>query len=139
MKSHLLCTSLLSAALLGVSIIGQPISTVSAATDAHQSTASVTSTMIYWNSSAHLVTSAYSNVTSSNNIFDDRPLVTNKAGNKGSIKVRVINQRGAQVGSVKTIGVGKSVRLDTIYWDSGTYNIQAKAVSAAGTYAISID
>jgi hypothetical protein len=69
----------------------------------------------------------------------DRPTVTNAAGNKGAIKVRIINAKGEQVGTVKTVNAGKSAKLDSIPWNSGTYTLQAKAVSSAGTYFITID
>lgn len=46
---------------------------------------------------------------------------------------------GKQVGKVKEIGKGKSVKLDTIPWNSGTYTLKAMAVDQKGQYTISID
>jgi len=94
---------------------------------------------ISWSGNAYLTTKAYSNVTSSNNIFTDSPVVTNASGNKGTIKVKVVNEKGEQVGGVKEVAPGKSVRLDKIPFGSGTYTIKAQAVDKEGTYLISID
>lgn len=80
----------------------------------------------------------YVNITSSNNIFPDSPLVTSDANNPGNVTIRVINEKGAQVGETKTIAPGSSVRLDQIPAFSGTYTIQGKA-SVAGTYTFNID
>ena len=87
---------------------------------------------IYWTGTAKLNTTDYVNITSSNNIFPDSPLVTSDA------TIRVINEKGAQVGETKTIAPGSSVRLDQIPAFSGTYTIQGKA-SVAGTYTFNID
>ena len=87
---------------------------------------------IYWTGTAKLNTTDYVNITSSNNIFPDSPLVTS------DVTIRVINEKGAQVGETKTIAPGSSVRLDQIPAFSGTYTIQGKA-SVAGTYTFNID
>ncbi|MGG3928571.1 T9SS type A sorting domain-containing protein [Metabacillus fastidiosus] len=94
---------------------------------------------VSWSGTAYLVTDAYSNVTSSNNFFNDSPTVTNNAGNAGAIKVRIVNSSGKLVGTVKEIAAGKSARLDTIPWNSGTYTLQAMAVTKKGSYSIGID
>ncbi|MDQ0658778.1 T9SS type A sorting domain-containing protein [Paenibacillus sp. W2I17] len=93
---------------------------------------------VNWSGSAYLTTNAYSNVTSSNNFFNDSPTVTNDANSPGTITVRIVNSSGEQVGSTKTISAGKSANLDSIPWNSGTYTLQAKG-SKAGYYNISID
>jgi hypothetical protein len=93
---------------------------------------------IYWTGTAKLNTTDYVNITSSNNIFPDSPLVTSDANNPGNVTIRVINEKGAQVGETKTIAPGSSVRLDQIPAFSGTYTIQGKA-SVAGTYTFNID
>ena len=93
---------------------------------------------IYWTGTAKLNTTDYVNITSSNNIFPDSPLVTSDANNPGNVTIRVINEKGAQVGETKTIPPGSSVRLDQIPAFSGTYTIQGKA-SVAGTYTFNID
>ncbi|WP_274653271.1 hypothetical protein [Paenibacillus humicola] len=93
---------------------------------------------VNWTGSAYITTNAYSNITSSNNFFNDSPLVTNSANSPGTITVRILDSKGAQVGSTKTIAAGKSVRLDQIPWNSGTYTLQGKG-SVSGTYYISID
>ncbi len=94
---------------------------------------------VCWSGSAYVSTSYYCNVTSSNNIFPDSPKVTNNANNPGTIKVRIINSSGQQVGEVKTIAVGESVTMDQIPAFSGTYTLQAKATATSGYYTISID
>ncbi|WP_366294374.1 hypothetical protein [Paenibacillus sp. AN1007] len=93
---------------------------------------------VNWSGSAYLTTNAFSNVTSSNNFFDDSPTVTNDANSPGTITVRIVNSSGEQVGGTKTIAAGKSAVMDTIPWNSGTYTLQAKG-SKAGYYNISID
>ena len=75
---------------------------------------------IYWTGTAKLNTTDYVNITSSNNIFPDSPLVTSDANNPGNVTIRVINEKGAQVGETKTIAPGSSVRLDQIPAFSGT-------------------
>jgi len=94
---------------------------------------------VNWSGQAYLITVAYSNVTSSNNVFNDSPTVTNASGNPGKIKVKIVDAYGKQVGKVKEIGKGKSVKLDTIPWNSGTYTLKAMAVDQKGQYTISID
>ncbi len=56
---------------------------------------------VNWKGSAYLAEKQWCNVTSSNNIFSDKPKVTNDASNPASIRVRIINGSGAQVGEVK--------------------------------------
>lgn len=51
---------------------------------------------IYWTGTAKLNTTDYVNITSSNNIFPDSPLVTSDANNPGNVTIRVINEKGAQ-------------------------------------------
>ncbi|MEE4565843.1 hypothetical protein [Paenibacillus polymyxa] len=93
---------------------------------------------VNWSGSAYLTTGAYSNITSSNNIFNDSPTVTNSANSPGSVTFRVIDETGAQVGSTKTVAAGKSTELDSIPWNAGTYTLQGKG-SKTGYYNISID
>lgn len=93
---------------------------------------------VNWTGNARLSTDGYYNVTSSNNIFRDSPKVTNHAGNPGTIKVRIINGNGKQVGNTKGIKAGKTVTMDQIPAFSGTYTLQAKAISKAGSYTITI-
>ena len=50
---------------------------------------------IYWTGTAKLNTTDYVNITSSNNIFPDSPLVTSDANNPGNVTIRVINEKGA--------------------------------------------
>ncbi|TSB47837.1 hypothetical protein [Alkalicoccobacillus porphyridii] len=95
--------------------------------------------LVNWNGTVYLTTSAYSNVTSSNNIFNDRPAVTSDASNGGKIRVMIVNSKGAQVGGTKDISPGKSVKLEKIPWNSGTYTLKAKALNKSGTYRIGID
>lgn len=94
---------------------------------------------VCWSGSAYVSTKHYCNVTSSNNFFPDSPKVTNSANNPGKIYVRILNSSGQQVGRTKTIAVGKSVTMDQIPAFSGTYTLQAKAVTSSGYYSISID
>ena len=78
-------------------------------------------------------------VTSSNNIFPDSPKVTNYDSNPSTIKVRILNSNGAQVGETKSIAPGQTVRLDRIPAFSGTYTLQACPDGDSGYYTISID
>lgn len=127
------------ASCLSLSILG--VSTASNIANAEELTSSDGEITPYvsWSGSAYLVTDVYSNVTSSNNIFPDSPTVTNNVSNAGSIKVRIVNSSGKQVGSAKEIRKGKSVVLDKIPAGSGTYTLQAKAIDKEGRYLISID
>ncbi|MFB5269347.1 hypothetical protein ACE41H_21535 [Paenibacillus enshidis] len=93
--------------------------------------------MVSWSGTAYLTKNAFSNITSSNNLFNDSPQVTNGADSPGNVTVRIKNESGQIVGSEKTIAPGKTVRLDQIPWDSGTYTLQGKG-SVTGTYSISI-
>lgn len=93
---------------------------------------------VNWSGSAYLSKNNYTNITSSNNVFNDSPKVTNGADSPGSVTVRIVNGKGEVVGSAQTIQAGSSVRLDQIPWNSGTYTLQGKG-SVAGTYYISID
>lgn len=94
---------------------------------------------VYWKGNARLSTDGYYNVTSSNNIFNDSPKVTNHAGNPGTIRVRIINEAGEKVGRTKDIEAGKTIQMDQIPAFSGRYTLQAKALDSAGTYTITID
>lgn len=93
---------------------------------------------IKWNGTAWLTTSGFCTITTSNNIFDDDPLVESDGNNAGDVTIRVLNEKGQQVGSTKTVSPGSSVRLDMIPANSGTYRIQGKA-SVEGNYAFNID
>lgn len=91
---------------------------------------------ISWSGSAY-ISRAWTNITASNNLFNDSPKVTNNASNVGTLSIRVINGKGAQVGSVKTVGPGQTVTLDKIPAISGTYTIQGYS-GTPGTYTLSI-
>jgi hypothetical protein len=93
---------------------------------------------INWTGTAKLNTTSYQNITSSNNVFPDSPTVTSDANNPGTVTLRVIDDKGKQVGSTKTVSPGKDVVLDQIPALSGTYTIQGKA-SVAGTYTFNVD
>lgn len=95
--------------------------------------------MVNWTGTTYVSQSSWVNITSSNNLFPDSPLVTNHISNPGRLKVRIINSNGAQVGQVKYVSVGQSVRMDQIPAFSGTYTLQAIAEYTAGSYTISID
>lgn len=129
--------SLLSVSIFGVS--GQ--STFASTSDLTGSDETEIRPYVNWTGTAYLTTSAYSNVTSSNNFFSDRPVVTSNASNIGTISVRVINSKGEQVGSAYAIAPGKSQKLDAIPWKSGTYTLQAIAIETnkSGTYVIGIN
>lgn len=94
---------------------------------------------INWTGTAKLNTSDYANITSSNNVFPDSPLVTSNGNNTGAVYIRVLDEDGAIVGGIKKVYPGRSVRLDQIPALSGTYTIQGKAVSTPGTYTFNID
>lgn len=132
-----IATSLLSATVLGAFFLNR--SPVLAAESSATPEVGDIQPLVNWSSTAYLTLGAYSNVTSSNNLFADRPLVTNSASNPGPIMVRVVNSKGQVIGSPKTILTGQSVRLDQIPAFSGTYTLQAQAYTRAGYYSISID
>lgn len=94
---------------------------------------------VKWKGAAYLSKGNWCNVTSSNNIFPDSPKVTNYDSNPSTIKVRIINSNGAQVGETKSIAPGQTVRLDRIPAFSGTYTLQACPDGDSGYYTISID
>lgn len=95
---------------------------------------------IYWSGTAELTTTTWNNITSSNNIFPDSPLITSDANNPGTVTVRVLNGDGEQVGGTKTMRPGESARLDNIPAFSGTYTIQGYVFSGkAGTYTFTVD
>lgn len=96
-------------------------------------------TKVKWTGSTYLTSGQWGNVTSSNNIFPDKPLVTNHANNPGELQVRILNSSGKQVGTTKNVKPGKSVRMDSIPAFSGTYTLQANPVENSGTYTVSID
>lgn len=93
---------------------------------------------VNWSGPAYLAAKKWCNVTSSNNFFNDKPKVTNSASNPCSIKVRIVNGEGKLVGTEKKVGVGKSITMDEIPWNSGTYTLQAYS-EEAGYFTISID
>ena len=93
---------------------------------------------VNWMGNAALTAGKWVNIMSSNNIFPDSPLVTNHSGNKGVIEVRILNQHWQQVGSIKSVGTGESVRMDQIPALSGNYTLQGRPL-LSGTYTISID
>lgn len=95
---------------------------------------------VNWSGSAYISDTAYTNVTSSNNLFNDKPEVTNQAGNSGTLSFRIVNSKGEIVGSAKSCAVGSSVKMDEIPYNSGTYTLQAKAgTGKADYYSIKID
>ncbi len=94
---------------------------------------------VNWTGNAYISNENWCNITSSNNFFPDSPKVTNHAGNPGTIKVRVIDNTGKQIGNEKTIKVGNSTTLDQIPAFSGTYTLQAKASKDSGIFTITID
>ena len=96
--------------------------------------------MVNWTGTAYLQSyGLWSNVTSSNNIFPDRPQVTNHTGNKGAIKVRIVDENMIQIGNAYTVSVGATVTMDRIPAFSGVYTLQATPYYDAGYYTISID
>lgn len=95
---------------------------------------------IYWNGTAQLSTGSWNNITASNNIFPDSPLITSDPKNPGTVTVRVLNDKGEQVGGTKTMQPGESARLDQIPAFSGTYTIQGKVILGyGGTYKFIVD
>lgn len=93
---------------------------------------------ISWNGTAVLKTDTFYNITSSNNLFSDYPLVKSDGNNPGTVIIRVIDKDGQQVGEAKTVEPGFSIRLDKIPFNSGTYTIQGQAY-VEGNYRFVID
>ena len=93
---------------------------------------------INWDGTAWLVTDHFTTITTSDNIFNDSPLVISDGNNASNVTLRVLNEKGEQVGDTKVVAPGKSVRSDQIPHDSGTYRIQGKA-TIEGNYYFDID
>lgn len=93
---------------------------------------------INWDGSANLVTHLFSNITSSNNWFNDSPKVISNINNPGLVYLRVMSSNGSQIGDVKIVAPGKSVVLDEIPFNSGTYTIQGMG-TVSGAYYFDID
>lgn len=92
---------------------------------------------INWDGTAWLVTTGFCTITTSDNLFDDAPLVISDGNNAGVVTIRVLNEKGVQVGSEKDVAPGDSIRLDMIPAGSGTYRIQGKA-EVEGNYYFDI-
>ena len=131
-------TLALTAAILGTTCMPAFAATPEVNTPDTSSTYTTVQPRINWTGTAKLNTTSYQNITSSNNVFPDSPTVTSDANNPGTVTLRVIDDKGKQVGSTKTVSPGKDVVLDQIPALSGTYTIQWKA-SVAGTYTFNVD
>ncbi|MGX7199873.1 hypothetical protein [Enterococcus nangangensis] len=117
------------------------ISKVSANEVQDESFKSSNEILVSWHGTANLVSDAYNNITSSNNIFTDSPVIISDASNKATVYIMVVNESGEQLGSIKTLSPGSSVTLGPIPWDSGTYTIKGKAPSSSneGVYTFTVD
>lgn len=93
---------------------------------------------IYFNNTVNLPINVWSNITSSNNLLNDAPLVTSDINNPSIVSIRVVNAKGEIVGKVKWVKPGSSVRLDTIPASSGVYTIQG-CPSKSGIFRFVID
>lgn len=78
---------------------------------------------------------------SDDNWTDVEALITNNAGNPGSIAVKIEADSGGQTVSVgsKTIAVDTTWTSPTIASSYGEYTVYAKASSMKGTYSITCD
>lgn len=94
--------------------------------------------LINWTGNAYLAKGIWTNVTGSNNFFKDTPEVTNKAGNPGTVKFRILDGKGNVVDTSGNVAVGASVKLGPIKAFAGNYTIQAYT-DTAGTYSITVD
>ena len=94
---------------------------------------------IKWTGNAYVALNEWCNVTSSNNIFADSPTVTSYASNPGLVQLRIINEAGAQVGRIQSVNSVNSVTMDKIPALSGTYTLQARAVTSPGVYTFTVD
>lgn len=94
--------------------------------------------LINWSGNAYLTKNKWSNVIGSNNIFRDSPTITNRAGNPGTVKFRIVNSKGNIIAESGYIASGKSVKLGPIPASAGTYTIQGNA-EVTGTYNIAVD
>ena len=130
----------LASALSTSAFAAEPVqmNNVSADVSSMITTQAEKSPRIKWTGTAQLNPDVYSNITASNNIFPDSPLITSSSKNPGIVTVRVINSKGNQVGGTKTMRPGESARLDRIPANSGTYTIQGYA-EVAGEYTFSVD
>ncbi|MGG0645091.1 hypothetical protein ABE021_14300 [Sporosarcina gallistercoris] len=128
--------SCLSLSVFGASILPNSVSAMELTSE---STSTEIQPRVKWSGNAYITTTGYSNVTTSNNFFSDSPSVTNDSGNNGAILVKIVNSSGNQVGTTKEVGKGKTVKMDKIPWNSGSYTLKAKAVTKNGSYLITID
>lgn len=113
---------------------------VSAESDENTIKTSTPETKINWSGYAYLSDEAWCNIVTSDNLFRDSPTVVNKAGNKGDIRVRVLNEKGVVIIKSTRVSVGNQKKLDKIPFNSGTYTIQGIADKGkAGKYQISVD
>ena len=65
-------------------------------------------------------------------------MVKSHIKNPGSVVIRVYDEAGQPIGKNVRVAAGSSVRLDEIPAFSGTYTIEAMAISSSGDYTFSI-
>ena len=92
---------------------------------------------IKWSATVTLKTDSFKKLTSYNNLFADRPLVTNNH-NKWAFKLEVRNKYGRVLQST-TVSPGSSVKCNTIPANSGEISFYARAMGGNGDYTITID
>lgn len=88
--------------------------------------------------SANLGTDAFYNIAASKSMFAHSPMIVSDEENIGDVHIRVLDDRGQIVGSIKTVSPGRSVTVDEIPAFSGTCTIQGKAAKSGGNYMFKI-
>lgn len=139
MKKKTICALTLAAALaVGTSATAFAATPDVVAPNSDTEYSTTVEPRINWTGTAKLTAGTYGNITSSNNIFPDSPTIWSDANNPGTVTIRVLNSKGEQVGSTKTLAAGKKVTLDQIPAFSGTYTIQGNP-TVSGTYTFTVD
>ncbi|MCL2416237.1 MAG: hypothetical protein FWD01_05410 [Defluviitaleaceae bacterium] len=83
--------------------------------------------------------SGWSNVVTDNNWLDATLEITNHADNAGDLEFRVLNENGAIIMDSFLIPLGSTTTAPKkIPFNSGTYSLQARAVSAPANYTITV-
>lgn len=93
---------------------------------------------IYVSGGTYLSTSGYSTVATDNNLFGENVTVTSDSSNPDTIFAKIVDGSGATICDIQMISAGSSHTFHVPY-NSGTYKVQCKADSQAGTYYITVE
>lgn len=91
---------------------------------------------IVWEGSAYLEAGHYSNIAGANNIFRENLVITSSKDNYATVTLCIVDNKGAVVGSKKTVAPGESVTMDEIPALSGYYMVQGSPDTSGQYYFI---